>query len=101
MHKPDILHFPVYFHSDDNDSYSLQHRRACYFRIIDTVTTLNIASYCDCTPLSVDPRVSIEYVMDFFRKLGPRVIIIKQKGLLVGLISKKDLLRAIDARPAI
>ncbi|KAJ3392558.1 glycerol ethanol, ferric requiring protein [Lobulomyces angularis] len=58
----------------------------------DMVQSLNLTYYMDSTPLSVHPKVSVELVMDMFKKLGPRKIIVKQMGLLKGIITKKDLL---------
>ncbi|KAH9263743.1 hypothetical protein BASA83_012858 [Batrachochytrium salamandrivorans] len=57
--------------------------------------TVNFAYYVDQTPLGVDSTVPIEFVIDLFKKLGPRVIIIKEAGCLKGLITKKDLLATI------
>nr|KAJ3422547.1 glycerol ethanol, ferric requiring protein [Polyrhizophydium stewartii] len=55
-------------------------------------------AFCDKTPLGVDPTVPIELVMDLFKKLGPRVIIIKEAGMLRGLVTKKDLLTTIYSK---
>jgi chloride channel 3/4/5 len=45
------------------------------------------------TPLAVSPRQSIEIVSELFRTMGPRVIFVEDHGLLVGLITVKDLLK--------
>ncbi|KAL5038637.1 glycerol ethanol, ferric requiring protein [Batrachochytrium dendrobatidis] len=60
-----------------------------------TADTVNLAYYVDQTPLGVDPSVPIEFVIDMFKKLGPRVIIVKEAGCLKGLVTKKDLLATI------
>ena len=58
-------------------------------------TSVNLVNYVDHPPLGVDPRVPIELVIDLFKKLGPRVVIVKQNGKLCGIITKKDLLTLI------
>lgn len=44
-------------------------------------------------PFTVNVNTTLEYVLDIFVKLGPRVILVEQEGLLVGLITRKDILR--------
>ncbi|TPX37050.1 hypothetical protein SmJEL517_g00989 [Synchytrium microbalum] len=56
---------------------------------------LEFGPYVDKTPLTVQPRVAFEFVMDIFKKLGPRYVLVLERGLLVGLITKKDLLSSL------
>ncbi|TPX38885.1 hypothetical protein SeMB42_g06130 [Synchytrium endobioticum] len=56
---------------------------------------LEFGQYVDKTPLTVQPRVAFEFVMDLFKKLGPRYVLVVEKGWLAGLITKKDLLQAL------
>jgi CBS domain-containing protein len=49
------------------------------------------------TPLGVDPSVSMEFVLDLFKKMGIRIIVIKKLGKLFGILTKKDLLRILEA----
>ncbi len=56
---------------------------------------LSVADFSDAmdkTPLSVHLRAPVEYVLDLFKKIGPRYVVVKQHGRLMGLITKKDLL---------
>ncbi len=55
------------------------------------------ADYCvrhhSQTLLSVSPKIPLEIVMQMFRRMGPRVILVAQEGKLVGLVTVKDVLR--------
>ncbi|KAK4126619.1 voltage gated chloride channel [Parathielavia appendiculata] len=56
-------------------------------------TTISFAPYTDTTPLTVHPRLPLETVMELFRKIGPRVILIEHRGRLTGLVTVKDCLK--------
>ncbi|KAJ3153315.1 glycerol ethanol, ferric requiring protein [Geranomyces michiganensis] len=56
---------------------------------------LQLASFLDHSPLHVHPKVSIEVVMDLFKKLGPRYVMVLHMGKLQGIITKKDILIAM------
>jgi len=45
------------------------------------------------TPLTVSPRLPLEIVMQMFKRMGPRVILVEDHGVLVGLVTVKDVLR--------
>ncbi|KAL9622111.1 MAG: hypothetical protein Q9160_003454 [Pyrenula sp. 1 TL-2023] len=55
--------------------------------------TVDFSRVVDPTPLSVHPRLPLETVMEVFKKMGPRVILIEHRGHLVGLITVKDCLK--------
>ncbi|KAG9289779.1 hypothetical protein G9A89_015359 [Geosiphon pyriformis] len=59
---------------------------------------IDFGSFIDETPMSVHPRLPLETVVDLFRKMGPRVILIEYIGKLVGLITVKDVLKYIAKR---
>ncbi|GAA5882900.1 hypothetical protein JCM3774_001381 [Rhodotorula dairenensis] len=54
---------------------------------------LDFTSFVNQTPLSVSPKQPLEFVMQLFRRMGPRVILVERFGELVGLVSVKDCLR--------
>ncbi|KAL2141875.1 hypothetical protein VTI28DRAFT_1858 [Corynascus sepedonium] len=56
-------------------------------------TTIDFYPYIDTTPLTAHPRLPLETVMELFRKIGPRVILIEHRGRLAGLITVKDCLK--------
>ncbi|KAI2626173.1 voltage gated chloride channel [Xylaria nigripes] len=55
--------------------------------------SIDFSRYVDATPVTVHPRLPLETVMDMFRKIGPRVILIEHYGKLTGLVTVKDCLK--------
>lgn len=47
------------------------------------------------TPMTVSPQLPLEIVMQIFKRLGPRVILVEDHGVLSGLVTVKDVLRFI------
>ncbi|KAM3509869.1 hypothetical protein MY10362_000312 [Beauveria mimosiformis] len=56
-------------------------------------TALDFGRYVDATPVTAHPRLPLETVMELFRKIGPRVILIEYHGKLTGLVTVKDCLK--------
>ncbi|CAK7236526.1 glycerol ethanol, ferric requiring protein [Sporothrix bragantina] len=56
-------------------------------------TAVDFSRYVDRTPVTVHPRLPLETVMELFRKIGPRVILIEHHGKLTGLVTVKDCLK--------
>ncbi|KAL9061336.1 MAG: hypothetical protein Q9162_000210 [Coniocarpon cinnabarinum] len=54
---------------------------------------LDLSRFPDFTPLSVHPGLPLETVMELFKKLGPRVILVEYHGALAGLVTVKDCLK--------
>ncbi|KAK8845412.1 hypothetical protein IAR55_006125 [Kwoniella newhampshirensis] len=57
------------------------------------VEEVDFGQYVDETPLTVSPKMPLEIVMQLFRRMGPRVILVSNQGQLVGLVTIKDVLR--------
>ncbi|KAF9264051.1 hypothetical protein L218DRAFT_998805 [Marasmius fiardii PR-910] len=57
--------------------------------------TLNFWPWVNGTPITVSPEMKLEVVMELFKRLGPRVILVESQGFLVGLVTVKDVLRFI------
>ena len=55
--------------------------------------TVDFSRFVDPTPLAVHPRQPLETVMELFKKMGPRVVLVEHKGRLVGLVTVKDCLK--------
>lgn len=55
--------------------------------------TLDFSRFVDFTPLAVHPRLPLETVMEIFKKMGPRAILIEYRGRLTGLVTVKDCLK--------
>ncbi|KAI7862646.1 chloride channel [Spinellus fusiger] len=54
---------------------------------------LDFGPYVDQTTITVHPKLYLETVMDMFKQIGPRVILLEHGGKLVGLVTVKDVLR--------
>lgn len=54
---------------------------------------IDLSRFIDPTPLAVHPRLPLETVMELFKKMGPRVILIDYRGRLAGLVTVKDCLK--------
>lgn len=55
--------------------------------------SVDFSRFIDPTPLAVHPRLPLETVMELFKKMGPRVILIEYRGRLAGLVTVKDCLK--------
>ncbi|TDZ61048.1 putative chloride channel protein [Colletotrichum trifolii] len=56
-------------------------------------STVDFSRYIDSTPVTAHPRLPLETVMELFRKIGPRVVLIEYHGRLSGLVTVKDCLK--------
>ncbi|KAF9227018.1 Cl-channel protein [Gyrodon lividus] len=54
---------------------------------------LKVWPWVNQTPLTVSPRLPLEIVMQLFKRMGPRVILVEEQGSLKGLVTVKDVLR--------
>ncbi|PGH26869.1 hypothetical protein AJ80_01451 [Polytolypa hystricis UAMH7299] len=57
------------------------------------VSSVDFSPYVDLAPLTVHPRLPLETVMEIFKKMGPRVILVEHRGKLSGLVTVKDCLK--------
>lgn len=55
--------------------------------------SVDLSKFVDPTPLAVHPHLPLETVMELFKKLGPRVILVEHRGRLTGLVTVKDCLK--------
>ncbi|KAF2228103.1 chloride channel [Elsinoe ampelina] len=56
-------------------------------------TKVDFSKFVDFSPITVHPRLPLETVMELFKKLGPRVILVEYRGRLAGLVTVKDVLK--------
>ncbi|KAL4073717.1 chloride channel [Scleroderma citrinum] len=54
---------------------------------------LKLWPWVNQTPLTVPSRFPLEIVMQLFKRMGPRVILVEEQGMLKGLVTVKDVLR--------
>lgn len=59
---------------------------------------IDLGPYVDPTPLIVQPDLDLEVVAEMFRRLGPRVILVAERGSLVGMVTIKDLLKHVASK---
>jgi len=59
---------------------------------VATPGILKLWPWVNQTPLTVSPKLPLEVVMQVFKRMGPRVILVEDLGTLVGLTSVKDVL---------
>ncbi|KAF5523041.1 putative chloride channel protein UM03490-D [Colletotrichum aenigma] len=58
-----------------------------------STSSVDFSRYIDTTPVTAHPRLPLETVMELFRKIGPRVVLIEYHGRLSGLVTVKDCLK--------
>jgi len=56
---------------------------------------INFSPWVNRIPMTVSPQLPLEIVMQLFKRMGPRVILVEDHGILVGLVTVKDVLRFI------
>ncbi|CAG8626748.1 4929_t:CDS:10 [Ambispora leptoticha] len=69
----------------------------CYFSnnlpILDSNAFIDFRPWMDQTPITVSHKFPMETVIELFRKMGLRYVLVTKNGQLLGLITKKDVLR--------
>jgi chloride channel 3/4/5 len=86
------IHSPSYSHQPDEH----EHQPPQTFDDIATssgASSVDFSHYVDLAPLTVHPRLPLETVMEIFKKMGPRVILVEHRGQLSGLVTVKDCLK--------
>ncbi|ORX91368.1 hypothetical protein K493DRAFT_286877 [Basidiobolus meristosporus CBS 931.73] len=69
----------------------------CYFGtalpVLEATAYVDLRPWMDMTPITASYKLSMETVMELFRKMGIRYLLFVQNGKLHGLLTKKDILR--------
>ncbi|EME45163.1 hypothetical protein DOTSEDRAFT_71014 [Dothistroma septosporum NZE10] len=66
----------------------------CFFQhrpLADPTVTLDLRPWMDQTPITLSSRSSLQLTNEMFQKLGLRYIVFTDRGMLSGLLTKKDL----------
>ncbi|ERS96380.1 hypothetical protein HMPREF1624_07290 [Sporothrix schenckii ATCC 58251] len=58
--------------------------------LADPRTTLDLRPWMDQTPLTLPSRSRLHLVVNYFQKLGLRYVLFSDRGVLQGLLTKKD-----------
>ncbi|KAJ4379804.1 glycerol ethanol, ferric requiring protein [Didymella sp. IMI 355093] len=67
--------------------------KVCFSSPPTSDVEIDLTKFVDPTPLTVHPRLPLETVMELFKKMGPRAILIEYRGRLTGLVTVKDCLK--------
>ncbi|KAJ3338588.1 glycerol ethanol, ferric requiring protein [Gonapodya sp. JEL0774] len=57
---------------------------------------LSLRQFVDTAPITLAPDTSIDTCADLFRKVGARIVMVEHRGHLVGVVTKKDVLRWVE-----
>ncbi|CAI2169908.1 3629_t:CDS:10 [Funneliformis geosporum] len=73
---------------------------SCYFSsnlpVLDSSPFIDFQPWMDQTPITVSHKFPMEMVIELFRKMGLRYVLVTKNGQLLGLITKKDVLRHLS-----
>ena len=61
---------------------------------------VDLSGWMDMVPMMMSSRMPVEIVLELFRKLGLRYLLVCHRGTLEGIVTKKDLLRHLDSTRA-
>ncbi|KAL1655672.1 chloride channel [Didymella pomorum] len=78
---------------------SLPPHTECLFQhspLSDPTQTLDMRPWMDQTPITLNARASFQLTVSMFQKLGLRYVLFTEKGLLRGLLTKKDVWYVLD-----
>ncbi|KAF7724004.1 glycerol ethanol, ferric requiring protein [Apophysomyces ossiformis] len=89
-HGSTIIRFRI---DSDDDPEFLSTISSADHVIQGSSDVLDFGPYVDQTPITVHPKLYLETVMDMFKQLGPRVVLLEHRGKLVGLVTVKDVLK--------
>lgn len=91
-------------------SYALDHARmlrdsagtattTCYFvhSEQDSATSIDMRSWMDQTPITVQAKSTLQLAVSMFQKLGLRYLLLVERGSLQGLLTKKDIWWVLNA----
>lgn len=85
--------------SATSTSRALPPTTECYFKhqpLADPTVTLDLRPWMDQTPITLSARSSFQITNDMFQKLGLRYIVFVDRGVLAGLMTKKDLFLVLN-----
>ena len=63
----------------------------------DTQTTLDLRPWMDQTPVTLNGKSSLQLTLSMFSKLGLRYVMFCDRGVLQGLLTKKDIWYVLDS----
>ncbi|KAF4123236.1 chloride channel 3/4/5 [Geosmithia morbida] len=64
--------------------------------LADPRSTLDLRPWMDHTPITMSSRTPLHLVVSYFQRLGLRYVLFSDKGVLQGLLTKKDMWYVLD-----
>ncbi|KAK6097494.1 hypothetical protein MT418_003109 [Batrachochytrium dendrobatidis] len=64
----------------------------------DSLPAIDFRQWVDYTPVKIHPKFPIDMLVELFKKMGLRYVLVTRNGQLLGIITKKDILRDIHLR---
>ncbi|OAA65733.1 chloride channel protein [Niveomyces insectorum RCEF 264] len=68
--------------------------------LADPRTTLDLRPWMDQTPLTLPSRANLHLVVRYFQQLGLRYVLLSDRGVLQGLLTKKDVWYVLNGAEA-
>ncbi|TFK25180.1 voltage-gated chloride channel [Coprinopsis marcescibilis] len=96
-----ITNIPCLFraHEDDFDlgrpAYEVDDDTNEQYFAPTTAGEVQFSPWVNKTPMTVSPELPLETVMQIFKRMGPRIILVEDHGMLCGLVTVKDVLKYI------
>ncbi|KAH6586293.1 hypothetical protein BASA50_000757 [Batrachochytrium salamandrivorans] len=59
----------------------------------DPLLAVDFRPWVDHTPVKIHPKFPVDMLVELFKKMGLRYVLVTRNGQLLGIITKKDLLR--------
>lgn len=72
---------------------SLSKTAECYFShqpLADPASSLDLRPWMDQTPITLSSRANLQLAVNMFQRLGLRYLVFADRGILAGLLTKKD-----------
>ncbi|KAF2836657.1 hypothetical protein M501DRAFT_1018548 [Patellaria atrata CBS 101060] len=69
--------------------------------LADPTTSLDLRPWMDQTPITLNAKASLQLTVNMFQKIGLRYVIFVEKGMLKGLLTKKDVWTVLNGGIAV
>ena len=91
VERPLAVASPVANPRTREELYSFTEVYFTYNPMADPKSTLDLRPWMDQTPITLSVKSSLNLTVDMFTRLGLRYVLFVEKGLLRGLLTKKDI----------
>lgn len=87
---------PCYFTQTDINMAEADLRNRYGTTTPQQIPFVDLRSWMDEAPLQISCSTSLNLIFDLFKKVGLRYILVAERGVLMGVITKKDILQHIN-----